>query len=76
MGLRAEKFTSATVFGLTALNFDLPFSYRVPTNVRKVYLQGRRGGAVQKVGGGGGRRLGVGMNGGGGVGVFDKEYPS
>ena len=37
----------------------------------------RGGGAVQKVGGGGGgggRRLGVGMN--GGVGVFDKEYPS
>ena len=26
--------------------------------------------------GGGGRRLGVGMNGGGGVGVFDKEYSS
>ena len=35
----------------------------------------RGGGAVQKVGGGGGGgRLGVGMN--GGVGVFDKEYPS
>ena len=74
MGLRAEKFTSATVFGLTALNFDLPFPYRVPTNVRKVYLQGRRSGPKSR--GGGGRRLEVGMNGGGGVGVFDKEYPS
>ena len=34
----------------------------------------RGGGAVQKVGGGGGRRLGVGMK--GAAGVFNKEYPS
>ena len=40
-------------------------------------LKYRGGGAVQKMGGGGGGgwRLGVGMN-EGGVGVFDKEYPS
>ena len=39
------------------------------------YRQYRSGGAVQKVGkgGGGGRRLGLEMI--GGVGVFDKEYP-
>ena len=42
-----------------------------------IWSKFRGGGAVQKVGGGGGgvgRRLWVGDELGGGIGVFDKEY--
>ena len=49
----------------------IEFAFARPLS-KQLEHQGQRSGPKSR----GGQRLGVGMNGGGGVGVFDKEYPS